>query len=114
VENAANLSEIFSSELATARETVASGVEVRFAPAPGVELVEAAGYPIERDGQGAYVLRPGTLFAGQDRRIWTTLRVPAGADSERAKKLLEKAEQICLIANSLNAERHLEASVVTG
>jgi organic hydroperoxide reductase OsmC/OhrA len=43
-----------------------------------------------------------------------TLRVPAGADSERAKKLLEKAEQICLIANSLNAERHLEASVVTG
>lgn len=43
-----------------------------------------------------------------------TLRVPAGADAERAKKLMEKAEQICLIANSLSAERHLEATVTTG
>jgi organic hydroperoxide reductase OsmC/OhrA len=43
-----------------------------------------------------------------------TLTVPAGADAERAKKLLEKAEQICLIANSLSAERHLEATVNSG
>ena len=43
-----------------------------------------------------------------------TLKVPAGADAERARKLMEKAEQICLIANSLNAERHLEASVIAG
>jgi peroxiredoxin-like protein len=43
-----------------------------------------------------------------------TLRVPAGADAERAKKLLEKAEQVCLIANSLNAERHLVAEVIAG
>jgi Ca-activated chloride channel family protein len=83
VENAVNLSEIFSSELATAQETVASGVEIRFAPASGVELVEAAGYPIERGSDGAYVLRPGTLFAGQDRRIWTTLRVsPTGPSTQ--------------------------------
>lgn len=43
-----------------------------------------------------------------------TLTVPAGADAERAKKLMEKAEQICLIANSLSAERHLEATVNSG
>ena len=43
-----------------------------------------------------------------------TLKVPAGADAERARKLLEKAEQICLIANSLSAERHLEATVTVG
>ena len=42
------------------------------------------------------------------------LQVPAGADPERAKKLLEKAEQVCLIANSLSAERHLEADVSAG
>jgi organic hydroperoxide reductase OsmC/OhrA len=42
------------------------------------------------------------------------LQVPEGADIERAKKLLEKAELTCLIANSLNSERHLTLEVVAG
>ena len=42
------------------------------------------------------------------------LCVPAGADVERAKKLLEKAEQTCLVANSLTSERHLRIEVATG
>jgi peroxiredoxin-like protein len=42
------------------------------------------------------------------------LQIPAGADAERARKLMEKAEQVCLIANSLSAERHLEAEVSIG
>ena len=42
------------------------------------------------------------------------LHVPAGADMERAKKLLEKAEANCLVANSLNSERHLAAEVTVG
>jgi len=29
-------------------------------------------------------------------------------------KLMEKAEQLCLISNSLLAERHLEPTVVAG
>ena len=41
------------------------------------------------------------------------LTVPAGADAARAKLLLEKAEKVCLISNSLNAERHVEAEIVT-
>jgi len=40
------------------------------------------------------------------------LHVPPGADVERAKKILEKAEQTCLVANSLNSERHLTVEVV--
>jgi len=36
--------------------------------------VDAAGYPLERGVDGETVFRPGTLFAGQDRRIWVTLR----------------------------------------
>lgn len=76
LENAVNLSEIFATELATARETVARGVTIRFAPAAGVEWVEAAGYPIERDRDGALLVHPGSLFAGQDRRVWATFRVP--------------------------------------
>jgi peroxiredoxin-like protein len=39
------------------------------------------------------------------------LSVPAGADVERAKKLLEKAEATCLISNSLSSERHLTTGV---
>jgi Ca-activated chloride channel family protein len=83
LENTLDLSEIFAAELATARETVATAVTIRFAPEPGVSLVEAAGYPIERDTDGTLALKPGSLFAGQDRRVWLTLRVaPNGPASQ--------------------------------
>ena len=39
------------------------------------------------------------------------LTVPSGSDAEKAHQLLERAEKACLIANSLNAERLLEADV---
>lgn len=42
------------------------------------------------------------------------LQVPAGADIERGKKLLEKAELTCPVANSLSSERHLTVEVVVG
>jgi peroxiredoxin-like protein len=41
------------------------------------------------------------------------LDVPAGASEVRARSLLEKAEQVCLISNSLSAEVHLEAEIRT-
>jgi len=46
--------------------------------------------------------------------VQATLRVPAGTDHGRAAKLMEKAEHVCLISNSLLAERSLEPTVVTG
>jgi hypothetical protein len=49
---------------------------VEIEPGPGVVVVDAAGYPVERQGSRA-VFRPGSLFAGQERRLWLTLRVPA-------------------------------------
>lgn len=39
------------------------------------------------------------------------LRVPAGANEEQAKRLLQRAETTCLVTNSLKASPHLEASV---
>ena len=39
------------------------------------------------------------------------LQVPEGADVERARRLLEKAEASCLVANSLVSERHLTVEV---
>jgi Ca-activated chloride channel family protein len=70
-----DLASVFTREFDAARETVASGLEVRIEPAAGVAVLDAAGYPLERTG-GAVVFRPGSLFAGQERRIWVTLSVP--------------------------------------
>jgi peroxiredoxin-like protein len=39
------------------------------------------------------------------------LRLPAGANEEQAKRLLQRAETTCLVTNSLKASPHLEASV---
>lgn len=47
-------------------------------------------------------------------KILARLRVPAGADQDRARKLLEKAEQVCLISSSLKASKHLEIEIVSG
>ncbi len=74
LESAVDLAEVFSAEFETARETVASALDVALTPAPGVEVVDAAGYPLHREG-GAIHFRPGSLFAGQERRVWVTLRV---------------------------------------
>jgi hypothetical protein len=54
---------------------VASGLAVEIAPGAGVRVVDAAGYPLEAQGD-AVVVRPGSLFAGQERRLWVTLAVP--------------------------------------
>jgi organic hydroperoxide reductase OsmC/OhrA len=46
--------------------------------------------------------------------VHATLRVPSGSDQDRATKLLEKAEQVCLITNSLVAESRLDPTVIVG
>lgn len=76
--SAAGLDRILADEFATARETVARSLRVSIAPGPGIEVVDAAGYPLERIGDSV-TFQPGTLFAGQERRMWVTLRVPADA-----------------------------------
>jgi organic hydroperoxide reductase OsmC/OhrA len=43
--------------------------------------------------------------------VRASLQVPPGTDTERARGLLEKAEKICLIANSLKARPHLEVKI---
>ena len=43
-----------------------------------------------------------------------SLTLPADGSREKATRLLEKAEQSCLITNSLKAENHLEISLEGG
>jgi organic hydroperoxide reductase OsmC/OhrA len=45
--------------------------------------------------------------------VTARLTVPAGQES-RAPRILEKAEEVCLITNSLSAEVRLESEVVIG
>lgn len=41
-----------------------------------------------------------------------TLRVPPDTNESRAQRILQKAEESCLITNSLSASTHLEATVL--
>lgn len=50
-----------------------------------------------------------TQFTGF--RLRARLELPPGSDEARATRLLEKAEQVCLISASLKAPRHLEAEI---
>lgn len=45
--------------------------------------------------------------------VSATLTVPADTSTEKARRLLDKAEENCMITNSLNADCHLEAEVVS-
>jgi Ca-activated chloride channel family protein len=76
-----NLATVFAREFDAARATVAAGLAAQIEPAPGVRVVEAAGYPLER-ADTATVFRPGSLFAGQERRVWVTLVAPQSAIGE--------------------------------
>ena len=52
-----------------------------------------------------------TQFTGFD--VHAALEIPPGIEHSRAVRLLEKAEQHCLITNSLKAGTHLDADVRT-
>ncbi len=45
-------------------------------------------------------------------RTKATLRVPAGTDAAKCERLLNRADQACLITSSLIAENHLDVEVV--
>ncbi len=81
VEQTSGLAKVFANEFSASRNTVASALSVTLTPGPGVEVVDVAGYPLERKG-GRVTFRPGTLFSGQERRLWVTYRVPTSGIAE--------------------------------
>ena len=50
-----------------------------------------------------------TLFTGF--KVSATLNLPVGGNEDKARRLLEKAEHVCLITNSLKAKSHLDVTV---
>ena len=43
---------------------------------------------------------------------YADLTVPAGVDAVKARELLERAEHLCLVANSLRGKRTIETGIV--
>ena len=43
--------------------------------------------------------------------VHAVLEVPRGTDLEKARKALEKSEQVCLISHSLKGSKHLEIEI---
>ncbi|MEM7243960.1 MAG: VWA domain-containing protein [Acidobacteriota bacterium] len=82
-ESGADLAQVFAGELGAASMTVASALAIHLDQADGAEVVEVAGYPLERNGRRV-TFRPGSLFAGQERIVWVTWRLPTGSPDELA------------------------------
>jgi Ca-activated chloride channel family protein len=99
VPNVEVLAGIFAEEFESARETVASALEIRIDTPFGVEVLDAAGYPIEKR-TGFVAVRPGSLFSGQKRSLWVTLRVPAQSEGQTA------LGGVKLLYSTLDGERH--------
>jgi peroxiredoxin-like protein len=56
--------------------------------------------------------RPERALRFTSVTIRARLEVVHAADADRARRLLEKAEQHCLVSNSLNVDRFLDAEVI--
>ena len=93
------LAGIFADEFESARETVASALEIRIDTPAGVEALDAAGYPIEMR-PGYVIVRLGSLFSGQKRSLWVTLRVPAQNEGETVLGAVK------LLYRTLDGDRH--------
>ncbi len=79
IESTSGLDHIFATEFASARETVATGLRVAIGLPEGARVLDAAGYPLERHGN-TVSFRPGSLFAGQRRRIGVAMHLPVDAE----------------------------------
>lgn len=55
--------------------------------------------------------KPDKALQFTEFRLRVTLEVPEGTDEAKAMRLLDKAEQACLITNSLKSQTHLDAEV---
>jgi Ca-activated chloride channel family protein len=81
LEQGHGLAAVFAEEFTTASQTVASALDVTVELAPGVRLVDAGGYPIQVDGNKAS-FTVGSLFGGQERRMWLTFQAPTDAEGK--------------------------------
>jgi len=76
VESSAMLAEMFATELKKLGATTATQVRVAISPAPGVEILEAYGYPMYVEG-GKVMIPIADLHSGEQRKVVLKARVRA-------------------------------------
>jgi Ca-activated chloride channel family protein len=80
LDNPAAFAEIFQKEFLAVKSEAANGIAVSLVLPPGVQAVDASGYPVTVSGDTA-LFHPGSLRAGQSRRIFLTLQVPTNEET---------------------------------
>ncbi len=84
LESPQDIGSVFEKEFETARTVAAGGMEIRIPLSDGLKLVDAGGFPIKLENNRA-VIYPGTILAGQSRRIFLSYQVPT--EQERTLSL---------------------------
>ncbi len=68
------LAKIFATELSSMSEVVARNATLQLAPRPGLELVDAIGFPGERTKSGGLVIPVGDLYSGHTTALLVRVR----------------------------------------
>ncbi len=83
LEQLAKLDDVLAKEFKGASQIYAKQLELKLNFGPGIEVVEASGYPLQK--KGSYVLvQPGHLYAGQHKTLFVTLKVPTNKTYTRS------------------------------
>lgn len=75
LERLGDMDKILAQEFTGASQVVVQNLRVQI-HTPGVKLVDASGYPVEKIAKGGYVFTPGHLYAGQKKVVYLTMQVP--------------------------------------
>src|SRR4030095_1803808 len=78
LEDLSSLDRVLAQEFQGASRVYADHLRIRFNLRPGVDLVDASGYPIDREGSD-FIVRPTPLYQGRAMTLYVTLRVPTHA-----------------------------------
>ena len=77
LENLSGLGEIFARNLNATRAIFAANSTMTVTVADGVDLIDAAGYPISKDGANTYSVTTGQLLGNSDKKFVMTFNVKA-------------------------------------
>jgi len=75
-----DMDNILAGEFYGASQVVVQNLQLQL-DVPGVELIEASGYPIEKNGS-TIVLKPGHLYSKQTKVLYLTFKVPTSSVTE--------------------------------
>ena len=75
LENPAAFAEVIQKEFHDAQASIVNNLKIQIPLMDGITLTDASGYPISHQS-GQAIFYPGSLHAGQTRKLYLTLRVP--------------------------------------